>query len=187
MVHHQVGLFFFTCLTRLNRTAGGSRLKERATSHRWLPDSWVNRKEIFPCLTWPKPSTDLPLLSFSVHMAEHWYRTSIGKAKDFSEASCDEPVVTPPYPATVSSVSRMPGLWAHSSEESPFGSVSINRSEWMRSRQSTETQQHSWVQVPDRGTFQQLSAFSILLQLLARLEHNFQLSTRKKETREWIL
>jgi len=101
------------CLTRLNRTAGGSRLKERATSRRWLPDSWVNRKDIFPCLTWPKPSTDLPLLSFSVRMAEHGYRTSMGRAKDFSKASCDVLVVTPPCPSTVSSLSRMPGLWAH--------------------------------------------------------------------------
>lgn len=86
----------------------GSQLKERATSHRWLPDSWVNRKEIFPCLTWLKLSTDLPLLSFSVHMAEHWYRTSMGRAKDFSKASCDVLVVTPLCPSTVSSL-----LWAH--------------------------------------------------------------------------
>lgn len=93
--------------------AGGSRLQERATSHRWLPDSWVNRKEIFPCLTWLKLSTDLPLLSFSVHMAEHWYQTSMGRAKDLSKASCDVSVVTPPCPSTVSSLSRMPGLWAH--------------------------------------------------------------------------
>lgn len=104
LVHHQV---------RGGWMVGGSRRTERATSHRWLPDSWVNRKEIFPCLTWPKLSTELPLLSLSVRMAEHWYRTSMGRAKDFSKASCDVSVVTPPCPLTVSSLFQMPGLWAH--------------------------------------------------------------------------
>lgn len=112
MVQHQVGLFL-TCLTQLNQMANGSRLKDGATSHRWLPDSWVNRKEIFPCLTWLKLSTDLPLLSLSVHMAEHWYQTSIRRAKDFSKGSCDVSGVTPPCPPTVSSLSRMPGLWVY--------------------------------------------------------------------------
>ncbi len=51
----------------------------------------------------------------------------------------------------------------------------------MRSRQSTEAQQHSQAQVPDQGTCQTLSAFSILLQLLAGLKLNFQLSTKKEE------
>lgn len=55
-------------LTRLNRMADGSRLKEQATSHRSVPDSWVNRKEIFPCLPWPKLSAGLCLAFLSTRL-----------------------------------------------------------------------------------------------------------------------
>lgn len=50
--------------TWLNWMAGDLRLRERTALHRWLPDFWASRKETFPCLTWLKLTTDLPLLSF---------------------------------------------------------------------------------------------------------------------------
>ncbi|KAJ4938320.1 hypothetical protein JOQ06_002940 [Pogonophryne albipinna] len=40
-------------------------------------------------------------------MAEHWYRTSMGRANNFSKASSDVSIVTPPCPLTVSSLSRV--------------------------------------------------------------------------------
>ncbi|KAI9519769.1 hypothetical protein NQZ68_025908 [Dissostichus eleginoides] len=40
-------------------------------------------------------------------MAEHWYRTSMGRANNFSKASSDVSIVTPPCPSTVSSLSRV--------------------------------------------------------------------------------
>lgn len=48
--------------------ADGLRLKERATSRRSVPDSWVNRKEIFSCLPWPKLAADLCLAFLSTRL-----------------------------------------------------------------------------------------------------------------------
>lgn len=117
-------LLFFT---RLNRMADGSLLKERATSHRSLPDSWVNRKEIFPCLPWLKLSADLCLVFLST-----WLNTGTGPVWEEPEGSsksvlwcvgCDTPPCSPQLFAGCLTLSSR-GL--NSSEEPAFRSVSVS-------------------------------------------------------------
>lgn len=121
-------------------------------------------------------------------MAEHRYRTSMGRANKFSKVSCEVSVVTPPFHSTVSSLSQMPGPWAHKlltqARSHRSGASALNQTSWMRSRQSTETQQHSWVQVPDEGACQQLGVFSIFIAIVGSPQAQFSIKYQKRK-REW--
>lgn len=131
---------FFMCLTWLNQTADGSRRKARATSHRWLPDSWVNRKEIFPCLTWLKLATDLCLVFLST-----WLNTGTGPVLEEPKTSQKPPVMCPLWHNHSPQLFffSLPDAWSlrsqapRSAKEWPFRSVSISHTYWTGKRQST--------------------------------------------------
>lgn len=72
--------------------ADGLHRKIRATSRRWLPNSWVNRKEIFPCFSWPGFSTDLCLVFLSI-----WLNTGTGPVLGEPESSERLPVMCPSW------------------------------------------------------------------------------------------
>lgn len=118
-VHQQVR--FFQYWTWVNRMADVLRRKIRATSRRWLPNSWVNRKEIFPCFSWPGFSTDLCLVFLSI-----WLKTGTGPVLENPGSSEKLPVMGPSWHShwlQLFLLSLGPEL---TGEESLFGSVSIN-------------------------------------------------------------
>lgn len=144
--------------------ADGSRLKERATSRRSVPDSWVNRKEIFPCLPWPKLSAGLCLAFLSTRL-----NTGTGDRRWCGPDGFSDGALR----CVGSGAGRVPLVSLIRLDSEPTRALSPARSQhwpdimnemWTISRDSAALAGRSarW-----RGTSQRLGVFSVLSQQLA--------------------